>query len=80
MEVDGAAVSAGWMRRQSAYVMQDDLLHATLTVRETLQFAADMKLPREMKRREKRKRVEAMMELLGLAHAADTVIGDHDIR
>ncbi len=29
----------------SAYVQQDDLLHAAMTVRECLEFAAKLKLP-----------------------------------
>eukprot|EP01031_Cornospumella_fuschlensis_P034138 gene34138-41324_t len=34
-----------WFRRDSAYILQDDLHIPTLTVKETIQFAAGTRLP-----------------------------------
>ncbi|GJP37353.1 hypothetical protein CLOM_g21769 [Closterium sp. NIES-68] len=81
VELNGVSMSGSIMRRISAYVMQDDLMHATLTARETLMFSAEMNLPSEtFSQKEKQERVERLLELLGLQHAANTIIGDEDRR
>ncbi|KAH9253376.1 hypothetical protein BASA81_008727 [Batrachochytrium salamandrivorans] len=67
-------------RRQCAYVEQDDLLFSMLTVRETLQFAADLRLPREMLQREKIQRVDMVLAELALKGCADTRIGSAAVR
>jgi ABC-type multidrug transport system ATPase subunit/ABC-type multidrug transport system permease subunit len=64
----------------SAYVMQDDLLFPTLTVTETLSFAAEFRLPRALPPAKKRARVQALIDQLGLRAAADTIIGDEGHR
>jgi ABC-type multidrug transport system ATPase subunit len=46
-------------RAISAYVMQDDLLYPMLTVRETLHFAAEFRLPRALSPDRKRARRRA---------------------
>jgi ABC-type multidrug transport system ATPase subunit/ABC-type multidrug transport system permease subunit len=68
------------LRAISAYVMQDDLLYPMLTVRETLHFAAEFRLPRALSPDKKRARVDALIDQLGLARAADTIIGDEGHR
>ncbi|CAI5970078.1 unnamed protein product [Closterium sp. NIES-64] len=81
VELNGVNMSSSIMRRISAYVMQDDLMHATLTARETLMFSAEMNLPSEtFSHKEKQERVERLLELLGLQHAANTIIGDEGRR
>jgi ABC-type multidrug transport system ATPase subunit len=62
---------------RSAYVMQQDVLLPTLTVRETLQFSADLRLPPPTTQEERRKVVEEVILELGLKECADTRIGDH---
>jgi ABC-type multidrug transport system ATPase subunit/ABC-type multidrug transport system permease subunit len=57
-----------------AYVMQQDLLLPTLTVRETLQCAADLRLPNP--KRERRQIVEEVILELGLKDCANTRIGN----
>ncbi|CAH8307631.1 unnamed protein product [Eruca vesicaria subsp. sativa] len=64
----------------SAYVMQDDLLFPMLTVKETLMFASEFRLPRSFSKSKKMERVEALIDQLGLRNAADTVIGDEGHR
>lgn len=60
---------------RSAYVMQQDILLPTLTVRETLRFAADLRLP-DLRRKEDRWQiVEDVILELGLKECADTKIG-----
>ncbi|WZY87876.1 hypothetical protein YC2023_044611 [Brassica napus] len=64
----------------SAYVMQDDLLFPMLTVKETLMFASEFRLPRSLSKSKKMERVEALIDQLGLRCAADTRIGDEGHR
>ncbi|CAH8268672.1 unnamed protein product [Arabidopsis lyrata] len=64
----------------SAYVMQDDLLFPMLTVKETLMFASEFRLPRSLSKSKKMERVEALIDQLGLRNAANTVIGDEGHR
>lgn len=67
-------------RRTCAYVEQDDLLFSMLTVRETIQFAANMRLPRTMTQEEKNNRVELVLAELALKNCAETRIGDAEVR
>ncbi|EOA23566.1 hypothetical protein CARUB_v10016759mg [Capsella rubella] len=64
----------------SAYVMQDDLLFPMLTVKETLMFASEFRLPRSLSKSKKMERVEVLIDQLGLRNAANTVIGDEGHR
>ncbi|KAK8227206.1 ABC transporter-like protein [Phyllosticta capitalensis] len=59
----------------SAYVTQQDVLIPTLTVRETLQYAADLRLPSSVNEAERARVVEEVILELGLKEAADTQIG-----
>ena len=60
-----------------SYVSQeDDALIPTLTVRETLNFAAQLRLPRWMSNKEKTARAESVLRDLNLRDCAETVIGD----
>jgi ABC-type multidrug transport system ATPase subunit len=60
---------------RSAYVLQDDILLPTLTVRETLQYAADLRLPSRSTQQEREDVVEDTILELGLKECADTRIG-----
>src|SRR6195952_5038537 len=62
---------------RSAYVMQQDILQSTLTVRETLRYSADLRLPPPTTEEERRKVVEEVILELGLKECADTRIGNH---
>ncbi|RFU34068.1 hypothetical protein B7463_g2324, partial [Scytalidium lignicola] len=61
---------------RSAYVMQQDILLPTLTVRETLRYSADLRLPPPTTEQERRKVVEEVILELGLKECADTRIGN----
>ena len=65
---------------RSAYVMQQDVLLPTLTVRETLQYSADLRLPPPTTFKERRLIVEEVILELGLKECADTRIGNNDHR
>ncbi|KAF4450554.1 hypothetical protein F53441_6334 [Fusarium austroafricanum] len=59
-----------------AYVMQQDILLPTLTVRETLRYSADLRLPPSTTAEERHRVVEEVILELGLKECADTRIGN----
>ncbi|KAJ1436410.1 P-loop containing nucleoside triphosphate hydrolase [Sesbania bispinosa] len=78
--LNGEALESRLLKVISAYVMQDDLLFPMLTVEETLNFAAEFRLPRTLSKSKKKARVQALIDQLGLRNAAKTVIGDEGHR
>jgi len=62
-------------RRVAAFVQQDDILMGNLTVKETLNYAAQLRLPTSMSRKEKNAIVNSVIAELGLDHAVNTRIG-----
>ncbi|CAN6301320.1 unnamed protein product [Urochloa humidicola] len=78
--LNGESLDGNLLKVISAYVMQDDLLYPMLTVEETLMFAAEFRLPRSLPTKEKKKRVQALIDQLGLRNAANTIIGDEGHR
>lgn len=77
--VNGNQRDARW-RRTAGYVEQFDLMYGLLTVQETIQFAADFKLPREVTPGEKRAIVDRVIELLGLSGVRHSRIGEETKR
>ncbi|KAI8916954.1 P-loop containing nucleoside triphosphate hydrolase protein [Powellomyces hirtus] len=64
-------------KRLMAFVEQDDHLHAHLTVRETLRYAARLRLPSsQYTRAEKEWKADEVLSRLRLDKAAETRIGD----
>ncbi|KAG0611831.1 hypothetical protein M758_7G168200 [Ceratodon purpureus] len=78
--LNGQKVDPELLRNISAYVMQDDLLFPMLTVKETLMFAANVRLPASHGKEAKVERVNSMIRQLGLGKVADTIIGDESHR
>ena len=77
----GAVPSDDVVRSVSSYVCQDDdALLPTLTVRETLHFAAGLRLPSWMSKQEKIQRAESVLLKLGLRDCADNLIGNDLIK
>ncbi|RUS80972.1 hypothetical protein EGW08_011247, partial [Elysia chlorotica] len=68
------------MRQKASYVLQADRLLPTLTVRETLTYMALMKLPGSLTHDEIDRKVQAVIELMGLKHVAESRIGGAMIR
>jgi len=62
---------------RSAYVMQQDVLLSTLTVRETLAYAAELRLPPPTTAAERHQIVEDVILELGLKECAKTRIGNN---
>jgi ATP-binding cassette subfamily G (WHITE) protein 2 len=57
------------------YVVQDDVVMGTLSVRENLEFSAALRLPCHMTRAQRKERVERVIETLSLSRCADTKLG-----
>ena len=65
------------VRSLCSYVTQgDSALLPYLTVRETLRFAAGLRLPKWMSKEEKMKRAEDVLLKMGLKDCADVLVGD----
>ncbi|KAF8841352.1 pleiotropic drug resistance ABC transporter [Paxillus ammoniavirescens] len=67
------------------YYPEDDVHFPTLTVEQTLSFAATMRAPRKRLANQSREEytklvVEVLMRIFGLEHARDMVVGDAAIR
>lgn len=67
-------------QRISGYVLQDEKLIGTLTVREHLTFVALLRLPAPMPYEEKMKKVDAVISELNIEHIRDSKIGTDMIR
>lgn len=64
-------------KRQVGYVEQEDLLYTQLTVKETLQYAAQLRMPSSIyTKEEKLRRVDEVITELNLVDCKDTRIGD----
>lgn len=70
--INGTSTSLSTFRALSSYVEQEDALLGSLTVRETLSFAARLALPPSTDRKA---RIEGLLRAFGLQYQADTLIG-----
>ncbi|XP_067393533.1 broad substrate specificity ATP-binding cassette transporter ABCG2-like isoform X2 [Emydura macquarii macquarii] len=64
----------------SGYVVQDDVVMGTMTVRENLLFSAALRLPSSISFKEKEERVTQIISELGLSKVADSKVGTELIR
>ncbi|MFF4642750.1 FHA domain-containing protein [Streptomyces sp. NPDC001389] len=62
------------LRRRIGLVPQDDILHAQLTVRRALVYAAELRFPQDTSRAEREARVDEVIRELGLVQRADQPI------
>ncbi|KUI72004.1 hypothetical protein VM1G_07557 [Cytospora mali] len=78
---NGAQPSDAVIRSVCSYVCQDDdALLPSLTVRETLRFAAGLRLPSFMSKEEKHRRAEEVLLKMGLKDCADNLIGNELVK
>ncbi|XP_030609578.1 ATP-binding cassette sub-family G member 2-like [Archocentrus centrarchus] len=64
----------------SGYVVQDDVVMGTLTVRENFTFSAALRLPSSISQKEKKQKINRLIEELGLGRVADSKVGTQLIR
>lgn len=74
--VDGKKIAKDY-RRVAAYVQQDDSLYSTLTVRECIQYSAQLRLPSTASESAKDAMVERVISELNLGHVVNSRIGSH---
>lgn len=81
MLLNGATATDNVITSICSYVPQDDsALLPCLTVRETLHFAAQLRLPSFLSHEQKIQRAESVLLQLGLKDCADTLIGSDMVK
>ncbi|RJE25448.1 transporter [Aspergillus sclerotialis] len=73
--VNGSKIDTEAFERMTSYVEQEDALIGSLTVEETLKFAADLSLPRDVNKRQKMERIRTLLEAFGVQNQATTLVG-----
>lgn len=77
MTFNGLAPSEDVVHSICSFVTQDDdALLASLTVRETLRYAAGLRLPKWMSQQQKAQKAEEILLKMGLKDCADNLIGN----
>ncbi|KAK3838142.1 MAG: P-loop containing nucleoside triphosphate hydrolase protein [Linnemannia gamsii] len=76
IQCNGQKAKKFWNDGSVGYLQQHDFLMPFLTVRETLTYAAHLRLPRSMSSQKKQELVELVLLELGLKECADTRVGD----
>ncbi|KAF8935246.1 hypothetical protein BGZ52_000404 [Haplosporangium bisporale] len=76
IKCNGDKAKKFWNDGSVGYLQQHDFLMPFLTVRETLTYAAHLRLPRTMSSQKKKELVELVLLELGLKDCADTRVGD----
>jgi ABC-type multidrug transport system ATPase subunit len=71
----GSNVDTATLRAMSTYVEQEDHLIGSLTVKETIQFAAKLALGGQVSNKERNQRTEDMLRDFGLVSVKDSKIG-----
>ncbi|XAR69841.1 hypothetical protein NMG60_11001577 [Bertholletia excelsa] len=69
-----------FLKSRVGFVTQDDVLFPHLTVKETLTYAARLRLPKTLTKQEKEKRAIDVIYELGLERCQDTMIGGSFVR
>ncbi|OQV11982.1 ATP-binding cassette sub-family G member 2 [Hypsibius exemplaris] len=72
--LDGKAVPSDF-RLMTGYVVQDDVVMGTLSIRENLAFSAALRLPQRLTAAEREKHVDLVIQELQLSKCADTRVG-----
>lgn len=69
-----------FLKSRIGFVTQDDVLFPHLTVKETLTYAALLRLPKTLTKQEKEQRATDVIHELGLERCQDTMIGGSFVR
>ncbi|CAM6031546.1 unnamed protein product, partial [Sphagnum compactum] len=76
VRINRERLSKKW-RRRICYVLQQDIFFTGLTLRETLDYTAMLRLPEKMPKSEKLRCVDHILEVLELTSCQHTKIGDY---
>lgn len=80
MTINGKQYDNSFLKSMSAYVMQDDVLMAELTVQETMHFTSCLRMDKATTKEERTVRSDQLLELLGIAHTKDVIVGNSLIK
>ena len=75
VQVNDKVTSPALIRRIACFVEQEDALMGSLTVRETVEFAARLSLPSSVGKRERSAKVDHLLASFGLTEQANTLVG-----
>ncbi|XP_072121064.1 ATP-binding cassette sub-family G member 8 [Mobula birostris] len=78
--INGTPVNKQLVKKCIAHVRQDDRLLPNLTVRETFNFVAKLRLPKDFTEEQRNRRVEDVIAELRLSQCANTRVGNYLIR
>ncbi|KAK2865079.1 hypothetical protein FQN49_003927 [Arthroderma sp. PD_2] len=73
--INGRTASRETFRHLSSYVEQEDVLIGSLTVEETLYFAAQLSLSRSIPKKDRIQRIKYLLNSFGIQNQAKTLIG-----
>ncbi|KAE8319490.1 P-loop containing nucleoside triphosphate hydrolase protein [Aspergillus transmontanensis] len=73
--INGAKLDNNTFNRITSYVEQEDALIGSLTVEETLKFAADLSLPGSVSRSQRANRIKTLLSAFGIQNQASTLVG-----
>ncbi|KAG0282433.1 hypothetical protein BGZ98_006782, partial [Dissophora globulifera] len=76
MMFNGKEAKPYWNNGSVGYLQQNDFLMPHLTVRETLNYAASLRLPKSLSNEDRKTMVELVLLELGLKDCANTRVGD----
>ncbi|KDR13078.1 ATP-binding cassette sub-family G member 4 isoform X1 [Zootermopsis nevadensis] len=71
--INGQERNLSQFRKLSCYIMQDNQLHANLTVEEAMRVASNLKLGKDLNKDEKQEVVQEILETLGLQEHRKTM-------
>ncbi|CAG7971254.1 unnamed protein product [Penicillium salamii] len=73
--VNDSQVDSKTFQRMTSYVEQEDALIGSLTVQETLKFAADLSLTGSVPKIQRMERIRTLLEAFGIQKQANTIVG-----
>jgi ATP-binding cassette, subfamily G (WHITE), member 2 len=76
IRINGKPYVKNLLKSMSGYVMQDDLVHAQLTVQETLMYTAALRLPNTADLQERKNRCDESLKTMGIEYCRDVIVGD----
>lgn len=72
INVNGKSGDANYFKKNSCYIMQEDLVQPKLTILEAMSFAIDLKLGKKLSKETKLAAIEEIIEILRLNNAKNT--------
>lgn len=76
IHINGKTYNKHLLKAMSGYVMQDDLVQATLTVYETLMYTSALRMSGTATKHERHQRVEECMNVMGIGYCRNVIVGD----